>query len=93
MKSYVIIKYNKESEKYGKVLRVDSYDEEKITKDDVKEKILKWGNNKDKPILIEDPLMIEIMESLEYREKAASDPLQDIRNSIESIIDDLQDLL
>ena len=92
--NYVVMMYNKESDKHGQPLRIDNIPEEKFTIEQIKEKIKFWPYEKAKPVLIEDPFMITVFDMLLDKEilEEEKTEIKELKSSIRNIIDDLQNL-
>lgn len=84
-RNYIIMMYtDKESDFYGTPLRVDSYSESEISRDSILETISTWGDERSRPVLIEDPLMIQLFDAM-YRNKTGEFELSSLRRKMRSI--------
>ena len=93
--NYVVMMYDKDSEKHGQPLRIDSIQEDKFSKEKIQEKIKQWPDKKAVPVLIEDHFMITVFDQLYNRGelKKEQSEVEELKSYIRSTIADLEDLL
>ncbi len=92
--NYVVMMHSKESEKYGQPLRVQSFSEEKVTKDKIQERIKEWADKNAVPVLIEDTFMISVFDMLYNRDQLDTEKTEaeELRSELRNVISDLQGL-
>jgi len=95
MMNYVVMMHNKESDKYGQPLRVDSIADDKLTVEQIKEKIELWEDKKQIPVLITDPFMITVFDALYDKGELSKEKTEanELRSELRDIISDLEGLL
>ena len=93
--NYVVMMYDKDSEKHGQPLRIDTIRKSKFSKEKIQEKIKEWADKKAAPVLIEGPFMITVFDMLYNRDelKAEKTEAGELKSEIRSIIASLEDLL
>ena len=93
--NYVVMMNDNETEEHGKPLRVDSISEEKLTIEDIREKIKVWPDKNAVPVLITDPFMITVFDALYDKGELGKEKTEanELRSELRDIISDLEGLL
>ena len=88
----ILMGSDKNSSRYGKPIRVECYDEAKVSKETIEQKIAEWKDVETLPVIIQNPLIIELFNFLRGRKESQESELYDIKESIRRIAEQLEQL-